>query len=187
MKAGDLEKRGEPRGTGAITHKKEHNWTEKRLSLFERLPYEVMSLILSQVPYRSLTTCALTSSQLHFAVTEPLYATVHLESDRLTRTFADTLLRRPSLCNYVRKLRIAVNPHWESVRRLHEILKRLPNLVDLHVLPSWITYGDLPYWEYPFKLRKIKWGLIKDRASQRFIASQSDTLKEIGYLKLRVE
>jgi hypothetical protein len=185
MKAGDLDKQGEPRETGAIVRKREHNWPEKRLSPFERLPYDVMSLIFSQVPYRSLATCALTSSQVHSRVMEVLYATVHLKSDRLTRTFADTLLHRPFLCEFVRKLTIAVNAHWASVKRLHEILKQLPSLVDLHVLPSWITYGDLPYWEYPFKLRKIKWGLIKDRASQRFIASQSDTLKEIGYLKLR--
>jgi hypothetical protein len=186
MQAKELEKQAESHETGNIVGKREHNWPEKRLSQFERLPYDVRSLIFSQVPRCSLATCALTSSQVHSAVTEVLYATVHLDSNRFTRTFADTLLRRPFLCDYVRKLTVAVKPHWISVRRLHEILKQLPHLVDLHVLPSWITYGDLPYWEYPFKLRKIKWGLIKDRASKKFIASQSDTLEDIGYLKLRV-
>jgi hypothetical protein len=184
MKAKDLEKQAEFHRTSIVVSKKGHNWPEKRLSPFERLPYEVMSLIFSQVPQRSLVACAVTSSQVHFAVAEALYTTVHLESNSLTRTFADTLLRRPFLCDYVHKLTVAVNPHWMSVRRLHEILKQLPRLVDLHVLPSWITYGDLPYWEYPFKLRKIKWGLIKDRASQKFIASQSETLEEIGYMTL---
>ncbi|CAG8678107.1 11883_t:CDS:2 [Acaulospora colombiana] len=126
-----------------ITDKFESTRFERRLSSFERLPYDALDIIFSQLPRPSLAACALLSTRVYSA------------------------------------------PHWESVRVLHEILKQLPRLVSLHVLPSWITYGDLPYWEYPFKLRKIKWGLIKDEGSQKFISSQSGTLEEIGYLKIR--
>jgi hypothetical protein len=168
----------------AVVWNREPNWPEKRLSSLEILPYEVLDLIFSQVPRASLVACALTSTRLHFLVAEALYTTVYIESSYFTRIFAKTLERRPFLCDYVQELTITVEPHWRSVRRLHDILKQLSRLIYLHVLPCWITYGDLPYWEYPFKLREIKWGLIKDRASQKFIESHSDTLEEVGYMKL---
>jgi hypothetical protein len=170
----------------AVVSRGERDLPEKTLSSLERLPYEVMDLIFSQVPRASLVACALTSTRLHFLASEALYTTVYLESSHFTRIFAQTLEHRPFLCDYVQELTVTVEPHWRSVRRLHDILKKLPRLIYLHVLPCWITYGDLPYWEYPFKLRKIKWGLIKDRASQKFIKSHSDTLKEVGYIMLEV-
>ncbi|PVG01477.1 hypothetical protein CPB86DRAFT_105702 [Serendipita vermifera] len=170
---------------GLITDMLQNDYREKKLSPFERLPYDVFDLIFSHLPQTSLAACALTSIQIHSAVTRALYTKVNLQTDRLTRIFEETLLCRPFLCDYVRDLTIAVKPHWESVRVLHDILKKLPHLISLHTLPSWITYGNLPYWEYPFKLHTLKWGLMKDKASQKFIASQSDTLKEVGYLKIK--
>jgi hypothetical protein len=171
---------------GAFVAQRKHDWHNNRLSSFESLPRELLDLIFSRLPRSSLAACALTSTQLYFTVAEALYSKVRLRLDRFTCIFAETLLRRPLLCDSVRKLTVAINPHWTSARALHDILKQIPRLVDLHVLPSWITYGDLPYWEYPFKLRKLKWGLMKDRASQKFIESQSDTLEEIRYLNMRI-
>jgi hypothetical protein len=157
---------------------------KNQLSALETLPYEIFDHISSQLPRASLAACALTSTAPYSLAVRRLYASVDTPLDHFTRTFAETLARRPFLSEFVRDLSINVKPHWEPVKVLHEILKRLPNLTYLHVLPSWITYGDLPYWEYPFKLRTIKWGLMKDRASQKFIASQSDTLQEVEYFKL---
>ncbi|PVG01475.1 hypothetical protein CPB86DRAFT_871196 [Serendipita vermifera] len=161
--------------------------SDKSLSPFERLPYEITDLIFFQVPRSSLASCALTSTRMNSAVGRALYATVTLDSPLPTRRFAKALTRRPFLCDHVRSLTAAVKPHWSFVRILLEILKQLPRLVSLHILPSWITYGDLPYWEYPFKLRTIKWGLIKDKASQKFITSHSKTLEEVSYMKLDTE
>jgi hypothetical protein len=155
-----------------------------QLSNLEKFPYEIFDLISSQLPRTSLATCALTSTSFYSFVVKQLYTSVDIPLDRFARTFAETLTCRPFICDFVRDLSIGVKPHWKSVKILHETLKQLPKLTSLHVLPSWITYGDLPYWEYPFKLRTIKWGLMKDRASQKFISSQSDTLKKIEYLKL---
>ncbi|CAG8678121.1 11884_t:CDS:1, partial [Acaulospora colombiana] len=170
--------------TCTIIDKLPSNHLCKSLSLFERLPYEITDLIFFHVPRNSLPACAIASTRMNSAVLVSLYATVNLDLPHLTHRFAETLIRRPFLCHYVRDLTIAVSPHWKSVRVLHDILIQLPCLVSLHTLPSWITYGDLPYWEYPFKLQNIKWGLIKDKASQKFIMSHSDTLKEINYMKL---
>jgi hypothetical protein len=152
-----------------------------RLSTLEKFPYEIFDLISSQLPCTSLAACALTSTSLYSLVVKRLYTSVDTLLYHFTRMFAETLMRRPFICDFVRDLSIGVKPHWKSVGALHEVLKRLTRLTSLHLLPSWVSYGDLPYWEYPFKLRKIKWGLMKDRASQKFIASQSDTFE---YLKL---
>jgi hypothetical protein len=157
---------------------------KNQLSPLETLPYEIFDHISSQLPRASLAACTLTSTTLYSLTIKRLYASLDISLDHFTRILAETLARRPFLCGFVRNLSISVKPHWESVKVLHQILKQLPNLTNLHVLPSWITYGDLPYWEYPFKLRTIKWGLMKDRASQKFIASQSDTLEKIEYFRL---
>ncbi|PVF94256.1 hypothetical protein CPB86DRAFT_828742 [Serendipita vermifera] len=77
------------------------------------------------------------------------------------------------------------DPHWESVAVLHNILKQLPYLTLLEIGPSWITYGDLPYWECPFKLQGLKWGLIKDEACKRFVVdSQKHLTSEVVYWAL---
>ncbi|PVG01474.1 hypothetical protein CPB86DRAFT_781694 [Serendipita vermifera] len=114
----------------------------KSLPPFERLPYEVTDLTLFQVPRSSLAACALTSTRMSSAGWKALYATVDLDSPYLTRRFAKTLTRHPFLCDHVHSLTASIKPRWKSVRILHEILKQLPRLVYLHVLPSWITYGD---------------------------------------------
>jgi hypothetical protein len=163
---------------GELKHLRANN----QLSTLEKFPYEIFDLISSQLPQTSLAACALTSTSLYSAVVKQLYASVDTPSDPLTCRFAKTLTRRPFICDFVRDLTVHVKPHWKSVGILHEILKQLPKLIHLHVLPSWITYGDLPYWEYTFKLRTVKWGLMEDKTSQKFIASQSDTLKRVEYL-----
>jgi hypothetical protein len=95
---------------GAVVSKAEPKSPEKTLSSLERLPYEVLDLVFSHVPRASLVACALTSTRLHFLVAEALYTTVYLESSYFTRIFAETLERRPFLCDYVQELTVTVEP-----------------------------------------------------------------------------
>ncbi|PVF94260.1 hypothetical protein CPB86DRAFT_818148 [Serendipita vermifera] len=156
----------------------------KPLSAMERTPEEILDVIFAQVDRESLPSCVYLSSRIYSVAIKRLYYRVQLMSDKSTRNFAETVLNRPILKHYVRQLLTVIEPHWESVAVLHNILKQLPYLTLLEIGPSWITYGDLPYWEYPFKLEGLKWGLIKDEASKKFIESQKHLRSEVVYWAL---
>jgi hypothetical protein len=156
----------------------------KPSSALERTPEDVLDLILSHVGRESLPNCVYLSSHVYPIAIKRLYYRVQLMSDSSTRNFAQTLISRPILKDYVRQLLTVIAPHWESVAVLHGILKQLPYLTLLEIGPSWITYGDLPYWEYPFKLEGLKWGLIKDKAAKKFIESQSGLTSDVVYWAL---
>ncbi|PVF94257.1 hypothetical protein CPB86DRAFT_800607 [Serendipita vermifera] len=153
-------------------------------SAMEKMPSEVLDIIFSQVDRESLPSCIYLSTRIYAAAIKRLYYRVQLMSDASTRNFAETLLSRPILKHYVRQLLTVIDPHWESVATLHSILKQVPYLTLLEIGPSWITYGDLPYWEYPFKLEGLKWGFIKDEASKSFIDSQKHLKSEVVYWAL---
>jgi hypothetical protein len=89
-----------------------------------------------------------------------------------TKTLLDTVCRRPELTSYIKNLRLVTMAHWESLQMAHEILKQLPDLKSLDFAPCWFSYGNLPYWEYPFTLQTLRWGLKKDSAFDRFCKSQ---------------
>jgi hypothetical protein len=164
-----------------IGRKRERIRQVDRISAFERMHCEILDVLFSQMDRESLPNCIYLSSRIYDIAIKKLYYRVQLMSDFSTRNFAETLINRPILKDYVRQLLTVINPHWESVAVLHGILKRLPFLTLLEIGPSWITYGDLPYREYPFKLEGLKWGLIKDRAAKRFIESQSTHISDVVY------
>ncbi|CAG8663832.1 13069_t:CDS:2 [Acaulospora colombiana] len=167
-----------------INYNKELSQQVVPTSAMERMPSEILDIVFSQVDRESLPACVYLSSRIYPVVVKRLYHRVQLMSDASTRNFAETLVSRPILKDHVRQLLTVVNPHWESVAVLHNILKQLPFLTLLEIGPTWITYGDLPYWEYPFKLEGLKWGFIKDEAAKRFIGSQKHLTSEVVYWAL---
>jgi hypothetical protein len=160
---------------------REYSQPRNELSSFEKMPFEIMEILFSYVDRESLPNCVYLSSRIYPAAIKRLYYRVQLISDSSTRNFAQTLISRPIVKDYVRQLLTVIDPHWESVSVLHTILRQLPFLTLLEIGPSWVTYGDFPYWEYPFKLQGLKWGLIKDEAANKFIDSQSNLTSDVVY------
>ena len=142
------------------------------LSAIETLPAELNEEIMIHLTVRDLAACAAASKTLSLQATRRLYTSVTLERATQTKTLLDTFSRRPELTSYVKHLRVVTMAHWESLQIAHEILKQLPALKSLDFAPCWFSYGNLPYWEYPFTLRTLTWGLKQDSAFDQFCRSQ---------------
>jgi hypothetical protein len=142
------------------------------LSVIEILPAELHAEIMTYLTMGDLAACATTSKTLSPQATRRLYAFVTLVRATQTKTLLDTISRHPELTRYIKDLRLVTMAHWKSLQVAHEILKQLPALKSLEFAPCWFSYGNLPYWEYPFTLQTLRWGLKEDSAFHRFCESQ---------------
>jgi len=149
-----------------------HPPSSSSLSAIESLPAELYQEIMVHLTVGDLGACAAASKTLSLHATRLLYASVTLERATQTKTLLTTISRRPELTSYIKDLRLVTMAHWESLQTAHEILKQLPALNSLNFAPCWFSYDNLPYWEYPFTLRTLMWGLKQDSAFHRFCRSQ---------------
>jgi hypothetical protein len=142
------------------------------LSMVETLPAELHAEIMAYLTMGDLAACAATSKTLSLQATRRLYTSVTLESADQTKSLLEAISKRPELTRYIKDLRLVTMAHWESLQIAHEILKQLPALKSLNFAPCWFSYGNLPYWEYPFTLQTLRWGLKEDSAFHWFCKSQ---------------
>jgi hypothetical protein len=147
------------------------------LSAVEMFPAEIKSSIFANLSTKDLAACAATSNALFLEATRLLYGSVHLVSADQTVTLLETLNVHPEYAKYIKDLRLVTMAHWESLQVAHDILKQLPALTSLDFAPCWFSYGDLPYWEYPFQLQTLKSGLRPDDGFRKFRSSQLDAKK----------
>jgi len=147
------------------------------LSVIETLPAEIKVSIFVNLSTKDLAACAATSKALFLEATRILYVSVHLSSADQTITLLETLNMHPEYAKLIKDLSLVTMAHWESLQVAHDILKRLPALTSLEFAPCWFSYGDLPYWEYPFQLQTLKSGLRPDDGFRKFRSSQFDTKK----------
>lgn len=129
---------------------------------------EITGDIFSYLDPSDLAAFAISSKLLGPQATKILYSSVKLTYADQTEVLLQTITRRSELTGYIKEIRVVTKAHWKSLQIAHEILKQLPALRSLEFDRCWLSYETVPYYEYPFTLRSLTWGLKKDAACERF-------------------